>query len=259
MRVLRAKFFTYEGAFQMEWWMLLPIAATLLYIGVVALWLPTVFLQNKFKMKSVNDRGIRKYKSGGDSIGILYEPEVGTRKYIKQYAISFDGEEKLLKCMLADDIDYIEYDVASFNRNGKIINVLNVKDVVEKAGFTRSVILPRETAYVALVISRVDDMELDVPVKLLISKGKMLLYSLVTVVLSVLTAFAIKIGIALSLGGVFRESFLMSLEGHILTLGFAFLLSLAGAIFVAIALAVKNSSNNRKAAKKSSKNKKARK
>ena len=37
------------------------------------------------------------------------------------------------------------------------------------------------------------------------------------------------------------------------------LLSIAGAIFVAIALAMKNSSDNRKAAKKSSKNKKARK
>lgn len=243
----------------MDWWMLLPIVATLFYMAVVAWWLPKVFLQNKFKMKTVNDRGIRKYKGSGDSIGILYEPEVGTRKYIKQYAISFDGDEKLLKCMLADDIDYIEYDIASFNRNGKIINVLNVKDVVEKAGFTRSVILPRETSYVALVISRVDNIELDVPVKLLISKGKMLAYSLITVILSVITAFAIKIGIALSLGGVFRESFMMSIDGHIWTLGFALLLSVIGAIFVAIALAVKNSSDNRRAAKKSSKNKKARK
>lgn len=243
----------------MEWWMLLPIVATLLYIGVIAFWLPKVFLQNKFKMKSVNDRGIRKYRSGNDAIGVLYEPEVGTRKYIKQYAISFDGEEKLLKCMLADDIDYIEYDVASFNRNGKIINVLDVKDVVEKAGFTRSVILPRETAYVALVISKVDDVELDVPVKLLISKSKMLAYSLITVLLSVVTAFAIKIGIAFSLGGVFRESFMMSMDGHILTLIISLLLSVAGAIFVAIALAMKNSSDNRRAAKKSSKNKKARK
>lgn len=237
----------------------MPIAATLLYIGVVAFWLPKVFLQNKFKMKSVNDRGIRKYKSDDGAIGVLYEPEVGTRKYIKQYALSFDGEEKLLKCMLDDDIEYIEYDVASFNNNGKIINVLSVKDVVEKAGFTRSVILPRETSYVSLVISKVDDIELDVPVKLLISKSKMFAYSLITVILSVLTAFAIKVGIALSLGGVFRESFMMSVGGHMLTFGIALLLSISGAIFVAIALAVKNLNNNRRAAKKSSKNKKARK
>ena len=242
----------------MEWWMLLPIAATLLYIGVIAFWLPKVFLQNKFKMKTVNDRGIRKYKSDNDSIGILYEPEVGTRKYIKQYAISFDGKEKLLKCMLADDIDYIEYDVASFNRHGKIINVLNVKDVVERAGFTRSVILPKETSHVSLIISKVDDFELDVPVKLLISKGKMIAYALITVLLSVVTAFAIKTGIAFALGGVFRESFMMSAGGHIWTLVFSLLLSVAGAVFVMIALAMKNSSDNRKAAKKSSKNKKAR-
>ena len=237
----------------------MPIVATQLYILIVAFWLPKVFLRNKYKMKSVNDRGIRKYKRGNDGVGILYEPEAETRKYIKQYALSFDGEEKLLRCMLANDIDYIEYDVASFNSDEKIINVLNVKDVVEKAGFTRTVILPKETAYVAIVISKVDVIELDVPVKLLISKGKMFAYSIITVLLSVLTAFAIKFGIAYSFGGVFRESFMMSPEGHLLTLGIALPLSIGGAIFVAIALAVKNSSNNRRAAKKSSKNKKARK
>ena len=242
----------------MDWWMLLPISAALLYIGVVAFWLPKVFLQNKFKIKSVNDRGIRKYKSGEDSKGILYEPEAATRKYIKQYALSSDGEEKLLKCMISSEIDYIEYDVATFNRFGKIINVINVKDVVEKAGFTRSVILPKETSYVTLIISKVDDIELDRPVKLLISKSKMLAYSLITILLSVLAAFVIKVGIANSLGGVFRESFMMSIEGHIWTLAISLALSIVGAIVVAIVLSVKNSSDNRKAARKSSKNKKAR-
>ena len=87
----------------------------------------------------------------------------------------------------------------------------------------------------------------------------MLAYSLITILLSVATAFAIKVGIAFSLGGVFRESFMMSTDGHKLTLGISLLLSVAGAIFVAIALALKNSSDNRRAAKKSSKNKRSRK
>ena len=243
----------------MNWWMLLPISAILLYIGAVAFWLPKVFLQNKFKIKVLGDRGIRKYKSGDVSKGILYEPEADTKKYIKQYALSYDGEEKLLKCMLAGDIDYIEYDVATFNKNGKRINVLNVKDVVERGGVTRSVILPKETSYVTLLVSKVDDVELGRPLKLYISKARMIAYSLLTVILSVATAFGIKVGIANSLGGVFRESFLMDSNGHILTFVIALVLSIIGVVFIDIALALKNSSDNIIAAKKSHKIKKARK
>ena len=103
----------------MGWWILLPITVSLAYIAVVALLLPRFFLQNKYKIKQVQDRGIKKYRHGDNARGIVYEPDLSLRKYIKQYVLADNGAEKSLKCMISPDIEYMEYDVALFNNKRK--------------------------------------------------------------------------------------------------------------------------------------------
>ena len=124
---------------------------------------------------------------------------------------------------------------------------MNVCDVVNGAGYTREVTLPDETSYVSIVVSRVNDTSVNKPVKLHVSALKVLAYSLITLILSVFTAFAVKMGIVNSFGGVFRESIMLDKYGHMLTLFLTVGLSLVGILIVTIVLATKNSSNNKKA------------
>lgn len=234
----------------MGWWILLPIVAAAAYIAVVALLLPKFFLQNKYKIKQVQDRGIKKYKSGDSARGIVYEPDLSLRKYIKQYALADDGKEKSLKCMISPDIEYMEYDIALFNNRHKVFKVLNICDIITEKGYTEKVILPDETSYVMIIPSRINNEILDRPVRLNISYPKTIAFGFITLILSVVVAFALKIGLTNALGGVFRESFLRYSSGHVETLIAALVLCVIGIIVVAVMLSFKNMQINKHVAKK---------
>ena len=234
----------------MGWWILLPIVAAAAYIAVVALLLPKFFLQNKYKIKQVQDRGIKKYKSGDSARGIVYEPDLSLRKYIKQYALADDGKEKTLKCMISPDIEYMEYDIALFNNRHKVFKVLNICDIITEKGYTEKVTLPDETSYVMIIPSRINNEILDRPVRLNISYPKTIAFGFITLILSVVVAFALKIGLTNAFGGVFRESFLSYSNGHVQTLIAALLLCVIGIIVVAVMLSFKNMQIHKHVAKK---------
>ena len=229
----------------MGWWILLPIFATILYVVVVALWLPKFFLQNKFDLKIIGDRGVRKYKCGDGARGIAYEPDIATRKYIKQYVILDNEGEKTLKCMIAENIYYIAYDIVIFDVNNEILKVLNISDVIEGAGYTQTVVLPKQTSYVTVVISTVNEDEIKMSVRPKITPKKVIQYSLITMCMSVVTAFAIRFGISYSLGGVFRESFMKDGVGCALMILLSIVLTVVAIGVVSLVLVAKNLFNNK--------------
>ena len=229
----------------MGWWILLPIISTILYIWVVAFLLPKLFLRNKYDIKTPKDRGIVKYVFSENGRAVAYQTSSPNDTYIKQYVLSYDGHRKSLKCMLNASLQYIKYDIVLFNKENEIFNVLNVCDFVDGANFTHVVDLPLETSYVSMVIIAVDDKQLDNPVKLSVSRKNVFAYSLITLLLSVFTAFALKIGLVNILGGVFRESIMNDPSGNNLTLWLSVVLSLLGTIIVSVALKTNTSSNNK--------------
>ena len=50
----------------------------------------------------------------------------------------------------------IVYDVALFDKNGKVFKVLNVREEVGRAGYAREIALPRKTEYVSLYLNAAD-------------------------------------------------------------------------------------------------------
>lgn len=221
-------------------WILFSILVTTLYIGVVAFLLPELFLKNKYKVNYPQDRGIARYRLGEKGRGVAYLPNGTVRKYIQQYVIAYDGNEKNLKCMLESPLDYIEYDLVLFNNENKVFNVLNVRDVLNGAEYTRTVELPLETAYVSIVIIRADNERLSNHVKLKISWLGVMASMLISFILSIVTAFAIRLSLVNYFGGVFTQSFLGEVGGHIGTFVLAVVVSIMGIAFATVVMAIKN-------------------
>ena len=224
----------------MNWWIVLPIAVAFIYIIAVAWILPRIFLQNKYKIKTVRDRGIKKYKTAQDEHGIVYEPDLQTRKHVSQYVLTDDGKQKHLKCKISDSISYIEYDVALFDRHHKVFKVLNVCELVEDTGFTKSVELPEETSYVTIILNRVNNKRMGRPVRARVSVSKAIIFMLISLALSFITAFVLKQGLANSIGGVFRESFMNYAAGHVVTAIATVVLWLIATVTVTSILVAKN-------------------
>lgn len=233
----------------MNWWIVLPIAVAFLYIFAVAWILPKIFLQNKYKIKTVRDRGIKKYKTANDERGIVYEPDLQTRKYVSQYVLVDDGRKKQLKCKISDKIAYIEFDVALFDRNHQVFKVLNVCELVENVGFTNAVELPQETSYITIILNKVNNEQMNRPVRAGVSISKAIVFMLMSLALSFVTAFTFKQGLANSIGGVFRESFMNYMGGHIVTAIATAVLWFIAAVTVSCILVAKNFHINKKVKK----------
>jgi hypothetical protein len=234
----------------MDLWIILPIAVAFIYIFMVAYFFPKLLLQNRYKIKTVRDRGIKKYKTASDGRGIVYEPDLQTRKYVKQYVLTDDGKQKLLKCKIDGDISYIEYDIALFDGRHKVFKVLNVCDMIEDKGYTQPVVLPEETSYITLILSRVNNLKIDRPIRARVSAIKAIEFILIAFVMSVGCAFAIKLGLANCFGGVFRESFMKYHDGHMVTLITSLILCFVAVVVVSFIVVVRNFRINKKVRRK---------
>ncbi len=105
----------------------------------------------------LGDRGVRKL-TFPEGRAIVYEPALAYRRYLRRYALIKRDGCTYIQCRVHDAIRHIRYDVASFDKRGRLLDVLSVSECVTEAGQTQPVRLPRETAYAAVTLRKADAM-----------------------------------------------------------------------------------------------------
>ena len=100
---------------------------------------------------------------------------------------------------------------------------------------TDKLTLDPETAYVTLVINGVNDERFDEGVIKPISGGKIALFAITSALLAFVQVYFVKLCCSYAFGGVFREEFMITLPGNIIT---AICGVLAAIINVTLVLAV---------------------
>ncbi len=150
----------------------LMIALTL-YLYLVPSVFPQLTLKPMWKATrrgkaQLEERGVRKLVFP-EGRAIIYEPAPKIRHFIHRYALIKQDGCMYIKCRVHDRVAFIHYDVAAFNRAGRLLDVLSVSERILEQGHTRTVRLPRETAYVSVTLRKVDKMYLDRSVTLKLS------------------------------------------------------------------------------------------
>lgn len=216
----------------MELGIVLLVTSMALFVALLTVILPKLFLKVKFRVKEPTDRGIKRYIYNGKRC-VVYETGNQINKYIKNYLLLEGDNCKILRCKTANRIVYLDYDVVVFDRYDKVVGVINVKENMVSGNFTRRVELPEETSYVRIILRKANNISLkkkkEKPIAY-ISKGKIFLYSLAAMVVTVLEVFALKVACAYAFGEVFRESFVRSGYGIIM----GFILAIATGIIATI-------------------------
>lgn len=191
-----------------------------IYAFLVGSALPSLLL--RFKCP-VTDRGLNKYTYPSGR-GILYEPHPTLRKYVSSYILFVDDGVKYIRCKVTDRVDRIGYSVVVFDRRDRIIDVLQVTDVIGPAGCSRRVALPKETSYVTLLLDSVDGKQVSVGSTLTFDKMRGIIFACAVTVLTVAEAFILRatvlgsanaFGIRLSINGavVFIAAIAISAAG----------------------------------------------
>lgn len=158
-----------------------------LYVFLVGSVLP---LMLRFKCR-VTDRGLNKYTYPGGR-GILYEPHPALSAYVSSYILFVDEGVKYIRCKVADQVDRIGYSVVVFDRRDKIINVVQVTDIIGPAGCTRRVALPKETSYVTLLLDSVNGKKITVGERLTFDKARGIIFACAVTVCTVVEAFILR-------------------------------------------------------------------
>lgn len=218
------------------------IVSMILFIVALTMLLPRLLLRVKYNVDEPQDRGLKRCIVGNKRC-VVFRSEERNRPYIKQFLLTCDENgEKLLKCKCAKGIHYLDYDVVTFDRYDKVIEVINVKEDVCQLGVTRNVVLPRECSYVSIIIRGANETEFVTAPMTAIPKKSIFGYSVCVFLLSMLESFIIKISCAYTFGGVFRESFASSADSILLNLLISITLCLIGGATVIMTIWKRNRS-----------------
>ena len=221
------------------WSALLICGIVVFFILMIGL-LPRLFLKNRYAIKESFDRGIKKYRLKDDGYGIVYEPDLKIRKYMEQYVLVNREGEKQLLCKIKPTISYIDFDVVLFDCANRVTQVLHVQELVEKSAYTKTVTLPSDTSYVSILLNGVDDRVLSKESSVRISPFHMTGFWISGLCLSVCLSFCVKMAISQMFGRVFRDSFMASATGNLITLALALAVGSVGLLVLTLIMIQKN-------------------
>ena len=219
------------------WFLLILICAVSVFTATYVF--PVLFLKTRHIIQAPTDRGIKKtLEKNGQSM--VFEPALKWRKFIKQYVLAERFGKKELICKLDKDISYICYEIVLFNNQNKVFDVLKVKDLVEKSGYTKVVELPEQTSFVSVVVEEVDNATFPDSTVRKAKAGKIAKFLVACSFALLMEIMSVKVCLANLFGGVFRESFVLTGESALTTLLIAVILITINIISVVIALSVRN-------------------
>lgn len=191
-------------------------AAFVIFLLLHILIFPKMFL--KAHSLFAGDRAVRDIpEAGGRSI--IYAPGKKYSSYIKHYIVSENDGKKQLKCEVDKNLRYLEYDIRMFDNKGRLIKIYTVKEVLDGSGYTTGAVdLDDMTAFVNVIVRTADDKQLPLDKARKVSGGGIFMYFLCSSITEIVCAFVVKICIGKLFGGIYHETFLMSLDSTLITL-----------------------------------------
>lgn len=219
-------------------WSALLVVVVVLSTYVSAIALPRMFLRLRSTITQSNDRCIKRvYEVNGQSL--VFEPEEKWRKYINQYILAERGDKKQLICKVAEGVSYLVFDVAVFDAQDKLCDVIRVKEDVDGKQVTGIINLPEDASYVSINIVKADTEDFQDALTGKVGSTKVLKYIFCTFAIVLVESIWIKICLANLYGGIFNEIFIMNVQSLLGTLYIAGALIFVNVVVALISLAVR--------------------
>ncbi len=138
-------------------WSLIALFALIGYLYLVCSFIPHLTLRPQWLNRKGQARGVDRVAFDGGR-GVVYEPDQRICRYIQKYALVLSDGHKFLQCRIDPHIRYMRYDVATFGRDGELLDIVRVCERPTVPGQTRRVTLPDATAHAYVVLRSVDGM-----------------------------------------------------------------------------------------------------
>ena len=124
---------------------------------LIAFYFPRFIMKPRVTGEKMGDRGIKRY-TYENGRGVVYEPEIAARKYVKQYMLFTKDGTKYVKCLIEPRVKYLNYDILVFDNKNKLIDLINVDEQLKGGTMTKAVPIVAEASYISLVLRCADNM-----------------------------------------------------------------------------------------------------
>ena len=187
---------------------ILLFTSMFLYFVVMGWGLPCLLLRTQYRPIRLNARGLRRCLFNGKRC-VVYERGINQRLHVSRYLLCQEDGYKVLQCKVSPNVRYLDYDVMVYDRYDNVVDVINVKeDVISQ--YTRRLQLPDETAYVNIVLRKVNKSVLFKKRLAYIPRGKITAFISLAFLFTLLESVVVMVSTAYAFGGVFREDYMSS-------------------------------------------------
>ena len=132
------------------------LAAVCIYVYLVSSVYPWLTMHLAWRKKyPCADRGVKRVKFPTGR-GMVCEPDLRVRRYVPRYALFVSDGIKYIRMQTHPRVNYLRCDVVTFDRRGRLLDVLEVAERLTSEGITRAVRLPTATAYACVIPRQVD-------------------------------------------------------------------------------------------------------
>ncbi len=167
---------------------LVALMALGLYIYLVSAVFPWLTMRFVWRGRAGSARGVGRVVFP-EGRGVVCEPDLAYRRYIRRYALVDTGSIRFLQCEVHPRVVSLRYDIISFDRAGRLLDVVQVREHLNEPGYTHRITLPRNTSTVQLVLRRVDGVYRNKSRYVAYSRSGVILYTLLTVGSTVLLSW----------------------------------------------------------------------
>lgn len=137
-------------------WILFLILGTAFTVSVAAVALPKLVFRAYACGFRQTDRGVEKYNLPHGNV-VVAEPLPAYRNVLRQYLLVREKEAVFFLGKWDREILFVDYDLVIFDARGKVLSVLNVKQLLKPGYRLQKVALPIGACSVSVLLNAVDD------------------------------------------------------------------------------------------------------
>lgn len=163
----------------------------IIYVFFMGRIIPKFFLKVSNAENLVGDRGLRRYVFKGGR-GIVYATIPSYHKVIDKYVLYEKSGGKYVKCNVLKNVSSLKYQIHMFNAESKLIDLLEVEEKLISPCQTSNIKVHPNTAYIRLVIKKVNGKAFDDVKITKLKKSSIVLFSLASLVVTVFEAFILR-------------------------------------------------------------------
>lgn len=134
---------------------IVAVASVILYILAVSEWLPSLLIAKRKASGALYDRGVKKYVFP-EGRGVVYQPGLASRRYMKKYMLFCYEGRKYIRCMFDPNVSSAYSEILVYDTQNNIIKTVDLFTPVGDTTYSEAILLPDQTSHVTVTVLQVN-------------------------------------------------------------------------------------------------------